>query len=70
MVHALTWKLVDDTAAALGVNDETRRKWRQPNRGVPPSWRIQIVEKLFAEGVSVSFADFDALPEKPGRIAA
>ena len=70
MSQTLTWKLVDDTAAALGVGDEARRKWRQANRGVPPAWRISIVEKLASDGVTVSFADFDALPETPGRIAA
>jgi hypothetical protein len=70
MVHQLTWKLVDDTAAALGANDEARRKWRQANRGVPAAWRISIVEKLAKDGINVAFADFDALPETPGRIAA
>lgn len=70
MATPLTWKIVDDAAAELGASHDARLKWRQSGRGVPPSWRIQIVEKLFAEGVSVSFADFDALPEKPGRIAA
>jgi hypothetical protein len=70
MVHSLTWKLVDDTAASLGVSDEARRKWRQSGRGVPSAWRISIVEKLARDGVAVSFSDFEALPETPGRIAA
>ena len=64
----LTWKLVDDTAADLGAGADARLKWRQ--RGVPPKWRIRIVETLMARSVPVSLADFDKLDLTPGRIAA
>lgn len=70
MEHALTWKLIDDTAAALGAEAETRRKWRQRGSGVPQAWRIKIVEALAREGHTISFAAFDDLPQNPGRIAA
>lgn len=69
MVHTLTWKLVNDTAETLGVSHEARRKWRQSGRGVPPIWRIKIVEALAASGSPVELGAFDALPETPGRIA-
>lgn len=70
MANILTWKVVDDAAAELGVSQDARLKWRQAGRGVPPAWRISIVERLARDRVSVAFADFDALPETPGRIAA
>jgi hypothetical protein len=66
----LNWRVVDDTAAQLGVSREARAKWRQPNRGVPPEWRIKITQALMARGVPVALSDFDSLPENPGRIAA
>jgi hypothetical protein len=66
----LTWKLVDDTASQLGVNDSARLKWRQVGRGVPAVWRIKIVESLLARGVPVALGDFDRLEVTPGRIAA
>lgn len=66
----LTWRLVDDTAADLGASDSARLKWRQPNRGVPAEWRIKITQALMARGIPVALADFDGLPENPGRIAA
>jgi len=66
----LTWKLVDETAADLGANADARYKWRQENRGVPPKWRIAIVERLLSAGVPVALADFDRLESTPGRIAA
>lgn len=70
MTETLTWKLVDDTAAELEVSEAARLKWRQPGRGVPPEWRIKIVQALMARGVAVPLADFDKLQPKPGRIAA
>ena len=70
MTYPLTWKLVDETAAALGAPGETRRKWRQTGRGVPFAWRIKLVEHLNDIGHDANFADFEALPETPGRIAA
>ena len=66
----LTWKLVDDTAALIGANADARYKWRQENRGVPPKWRILILEHLLNAGVPVALADFDKLVTTPGRIAA
>ena len=66
----LNWKVVDDAAIALGAPEFGRLKWRQPNRGVPLKWRVRIAEHLAKRGVPVSLADFDALPELPGRIAA
>ena len=68
MASNLTWKLVDDTAAEIGVSQEARLKWRQ--RGVPPKWRIGILEVLMKRAVPVSLADFDGLELTPGRIAA
>lgn len=68
MASNLTWKLVDDTAGELGVGSDARLKWRQ--RGVPPKWRIQILETLMQRSVPVSLADFDTLELTPGRIAA
>lgn len=70
MQKALDWKLVDDIAATLGAEAETRRKWRQRDSGVPQAWRIKIVEALARDGHTVSFAAFDDLPQNPGRIAA
>ena len=66
----LSWKLVDDTAAAIGVGESARLKWRQPGRGVPPKWRISISQELMRRGIPVALSDFDDLQEKPGRIAA
>ena len=68
MENHLTWALVDSEAASLGAEAETRRKWRQPGRRVPFEWRLRIIESLMARGLSVSAADFDALPPNPGRI--
>lgn len=70
MPDTLTWKLVDDIAANLGVNEPARLKWRQPGRGVPASWQIKIVRELMARGVPVSLDDFAKLPTNPGRVAA
>jgi aspartate carbamoyltransferase catalytic subunit len=70
MANHLTWALVDEVAAGLGAAEPTRLKWRQPGRGVPASWRIRIVDALGVRGVTVSFDEFDSLPENPGRIAA
>jgi hypothetical protein len=66
----LTWKLVDDTAAVLGAQGSARLKWRQEGRGVPPAWRIKIVEDLMKRGIPVALADFERLEPKPGRVAA
>lgn len=66
----LSWRLVDDTAAELGAAPTTRLKWRQPERGVPPAWRIKIAAALMARGVPIALADFDTLPTNPGRLAA
>lgn len=70
MSNTLTWLVVDQVAAELGATKPARAKWRQPNRGVPADWRIKITQALLARGVPVSLGDFDALQEKPGRIAA
>lgn len=70
MAIQLTWNLVDATAAELGAKEPARLKWRQKGRGVPPAWQIKIVGALMAKGVPVSLADFNSLPETPGRIAA
>lgn len=67
---ALTWSVVDTVAAELGVKAPARLKWRQPGRGVPAEWRIKITQALMARGVPIALSDFDALPEKPGRLAA
>lgn len=67
--QALTWRLVDETAAALGANEATRRKWRQIGRGVPPIWRIKIVEAI-GDRVPVSMSDFDQLPVASRKAAA
>jgi hypothetical protein len=66
----LSWRIVDETAAELGAGESARLKWRQPNRGVPAEWKIKITQALMARGVPVALADFDKLPENPGRIAA
>lgn len=68
--NSLNWRMVDDVAAELGAKQEARAKWRQPGRGVPAEWRIKITQALLSRGTPVSLSDFDALPEKPGRIAA
>ena len=70
MSNHLTWALVDETAAALGAGESARLKWRQPKRGVPPSWQIKIVQALMANGVPVSLDAFANLPANPGRIDA
>ena len=66
----LNWALVDRVAASLDASEVARRKWRQTGRQVPHEWRARIIDKLASEGVTVRFADFDALPETPGSIAA
>lgn len=66
----LTWQLVDATAFELGVTEAARLKWRQEGRGVPAVWRIQIAEKLKANGIHIELSAFDRLPPNPGRIAA
>ena len=66
----LTWKLVDNIAAALGVGEAGRLKWRQRESGVPSKWRIEIAQELMRRGMPVALADFDRLELKPGRIAA
>ena len=70
MANHLTWQLVDSIAADLSVEPATRAKWRQPKRGVPPSWQIKIVRELMHRGVPVSLDDFARLESNPGRIAA
>jgi hypothetical protein len=67
---SINWQIVDTAAAHLGASHDNRRKWRQSGRGVPPYWRGRIIDELKKVGIDVSFADFDALPENPGRIAA
>lgn len=64
----ITWKLIDDTGAALGAKEEARRKWRQ--RGLPPVWQIKIAQHLMKRGIPVALGDFAKLPIKPGRIDA
>lgn len=66
--NTLTWSIVDEIAAELGVKQDARLKWRQ--RHVPPEWRIKVVQALMARGIAVSLNEFDALPRNPGRIAA
>lgn len=66
----LTWAIVDSEAEALGAPAEARRKWRQSGRRVPFEWRLKIIESLSKQDVDVCAADFDALPENPGKIAA
>lgn len=66
----LTWKVVDDIAAELGVSESARLKWRQRAAGVPAKWRIAIVQELMRRGVPVALSDFDTLESTPGRIAA
>ena len=68
MANNLTWKLVDDTGAELGVSADARLKWRQ--RGVPSKWRIRIAEAMMARSMPVALSDFDGLELTPGRIAA
>lgn len=70
MANHLTWKLVDEIAADLGVSEAARLKWRQAGRGVPAEWQIKIADVLRAKKVAFDFADFAALPANPGRIAA
>lgn len=70
MTDHLTWKLVDETAAALGASDAARLKWRQAGRGVPAEWRAKIADALRETGIDVRFDDFGTLPANPGRIAA
>lgn len=70
MQDTLTWKLVDDTAATLGVGESARLKWRQTGRGVPATWQIKIARELMTRGVPVSLDDFARLPSNPGRVAA
>jgi hypothetical protein len=70
MANHLNWKIVDETAAELGVSEAARLKWRQAGRGVPAEWQIKIVDVLRSRDLVVAFADFDALPANPGRIAA
>jgi hypothetical protein len=66
----ISWALIDAIAAEFGISEVARLKWRQSGRGVPGKWRAQFAERLREDGLDVRFADFDALPEKPGRIAA
>lgn len=66
----LTWTLVDDTAVELGATEAARRKWRTSGRQVPFEWRMKIIEALAAKDMAIVSADFDRLPETPGRIAA
>lgn len=68
--ESITWELVDREAAALGIDPGTRRKWRQPGRGVPPKEKLRIIDRLADRGVVVKSSDFDALPPNPGRLAA
>jgi hypothetical protein len=66
----LNWRVVDEVATELGAKEHARAKWRQAGRGVPADWKIKITQALLARGVPVSLADFERLPERPGRIAA
>jgi len=66
----LTWQIVDEVAADLGAGESARLKWRQRGRGVPAEWRIKITQALMSRGIAIALAEFDALPENPGRIAA
>ena len=67
-MSTLTWSMVNEVAAELGVKDAARAKWRQRER-VPFEWRVKITQALLARGVPVALSDFDQLPER-GRLAA
>ncbi|MFA6134700.1 MAG: hypothetical protein WC869_11860 [Phycisphaerae bacterium] len=64
---------IDTLAAALGVQEWARRKWRQ--RGwVPHRWRLALIGAATERGLDVSEADMDwrANPatRKPARSGA
>jgi hypothetical protein len=57
------WNTIDRAAAALGVKQEARRKWRERGR-VPYRWRIPIMQKAVTFGEAVDPALFDEAPAK------
>jgi len=54
----LDWELVAETASKLGVTKEALKKWRRPDRGIPPKWWMPLVEKskgrIVVEGLKAS----------------
>lgn len=59
------WDLIDRCAAELGVNSETRRKWRERN-GVPPRWQVPLLQQFGKHHLIVSLDFFDNLSSSPG----
>lgn len=55
----LSWNDVNESAIALGVNRAAREKWR--SRGVPYSWRIQIIDYLAHKNKHHELNEFDKL---------
>ena len=58
-VRAMTdqWKIIDELAADLGVDENTRRVWRQ--RHVPHRWRLPILRLAEKRGIALSEKAFD-----------
>ena len=60
-----SWDAIERVAAGLGVGPEARRKWR--TRGVPRSWRLDLVRADIRREINES--DFDN-PPGPRRAAS
>lgn len=54
-----SWKIIDAVAAALGVKEAARLKWR--SRGVAHRWRYPILAEALKRGTPLTYADLDAL---------
>jgi hypothetical protein len=60
------WDFIEQAAGRLDITDEAFRKWRV--RGVPPRYRLEIVDDAAREGFALDRAAFDQ-PPGPKRFA-
>ena len=51
------WEEIDRLAADLGVDENTRRVWRQ--RHVPYKWRLPIIRAAERQGIKIDECAFD-----------
>ena len=52
----MSWSIIDEAAAHLGVSTDARRKWRERGR-VPHRWRIPIIQEARRAGHQLALDD-------------
>lgn len=60
--RSIDWKLIEQSARALGVREKNLEKWRQ-RKSVPHKWRLPIIRHA---GLSIdAFDDFVKVEQVP-----